>query len=75
FELEFLKRFRFRCDCFWTNKSTASNFRTEVTSEGVAANAFGAASQALATSHAPAESKMNLRYKKFTTRFGIVMLF
>ncbi|MDR1475181.1 MAG: hypothetical protein LBI30_01510, partial [Holosporales bacterium] len=68
FELEFLRRFRFRCDCFWTNKSAASNFRTEVLSLanplplGLLASYSG-------------ESKMNLRVRRFTTRFGVVMLF
>jgi hypothetical protein len=69
FEFEFLEHFRFRCDCLWTlNKRVVNNFRTETPWLD------GAVPLGLPTVYGNT-AKMILRYKKFTTRFGVVMLF
>jgi opacity protein-like surface antigen len=62
FEFEFLDHFRFRFDGLWTlRKSYYKSFRTEneILGQIFSINSVG----------------LNLRYKKFTTRFGVVMLF
>ncbi|MDR1475090.1 MAG: hypothetical protein LBI30_01025, partial [Holosporales bacterium] len=65
-ELEFLEHFRFRFDCLWTlRKRFNKKFTTEINPSWVANGPYFSAR----------EHDVILRHKKFTTRFGIVMLF